>query len=663
MKDELRLTYLPPYAEFLSKNKVKEFTTEQLRLIKELNVPLFKYFANFTDEQLIQQGIGRTEIFFKRITENKVSEYVNTSIQEWLANQIPLFTRESLSPEDITLISFIRRKLFRDFLSHYTNDSALSIKIMEEVDSITVKIDTLCFKYLMELQHDLYEQAQALAHIGNWTLDLTTKKLLFSEELFKIYELEQSADANFYNLRAFIHPNDLQLVDEQRENSLKTLKPYNFYYRIILKDGSIKYLHTLGQVQADEKGIPIKMFGTLQDVTTQKRAEHKSDERQKLIQKIADVTPSLIAAYNIHSGKYIFVNQAIRSLLGYELKDIMEQGVEFLIEKIHPDDRQLLMKKNAKQLELANLRKNINKDMVVEFSYRLRHKNGSYKWFHTYGTVFNRDKNNQVEDVLYISVDITEGIHAAAELEQKNKRLEQTNKELESFSYIASHDLQEPLRKIQAFSSRILQKEHATLSDWGKDVFEKIISSANRMQRLIEALLNFSRLGKAEEALVKTDLNQLMAEAKHNLAEVIETKHATIEIGTLPVMNVIPFHFLQVFTNLLSNALKYNRPDTAPFITVTSEIVIDSNISDIHFSEGKKYYRIRVSDNGIGFDQQYSEKIFELFQRLHGKAEYEGTGIGLAICKKIVENHHGFISAEGDLNLGARFNMYFPIEN
>jgi light-regulated signal transduction histidine kinase (bacteriophytochrome) len=226
--------------------------------------------------------------------------------------------------------------------------------------------------------------------------------------------------------------------------------------------------------------------------------------------------------------------------------------------------------------------------MVVEFSYRLRHKNGSYKWFHTYGTVFNRDKNNQVEDVLYISVDITEGIHAAAELEQKNKRLEQTNKELESFSYIASHDLQEPLRKIQAFSSRILQKEHATLTDWGKDVFEKIISAANRMQKLIEALLDFSRLDKSQETLVKTDLNHLMAEAKNNLAEVIETKHATIEIGTLPVMNVVPFHFQQLFNNLLSNALKYSKPDTDPFITVTSEIVQDINISEIPFSEGKK---------------------------------------------------------------------------
>lgn len=517
MKNDLHFKYLPAYAEYLSKNKVKDFTIEQLRLIKEFNVPLFKYYVNYSDDDLINQGITRTETFLKSLSENNVSEYINSTIQEWLANQIPLILKENILPEDITLISFIRRKLFRFHLPFYTSDIDLSLKIMNEVDMFTVHLDSLLFKHLLELQHSLFEQAQTLAHIGNWSLDLSTKKLLWTKELFKIYGLEPTIDANSYDLRSFIHPNDRELVDEQQESLLNTLSPTDFYFRIVLKDGTLKYLNAKCELLVNEGDKPITMFGTLQDVT---------------------------------------------------------------------------------KIKLAKL-----------------------------------------------------------ELQNKNIKLEQANKELESFSYIASHDLQEPLRKIQAFSGRLLQKEHEVLSDWGKDVFGRIISAANRMQKLIEDLLSFSRLDKSNESLEKTDINVLLKEVKNNLGEVVESKNAIIEIGIMPIMNVVPFHFHQLFTNLINNSLKYSKPDVDPIIKISSEIV-----EGFSFSESKKYYHIKLIDNGIGFDQQYSKKIFELFQRLHGKAEYEGTGIGLAICKKIVENHHGIISAEGEFGVGAKFNMYFPVE-
>jgi light-regulated signal transduction histidine kinase (bacteriophytochrome) len=233
---------------------------------------------------------------------------------------------------------------------------------------------------------------------------------------------------------------------------------------------------------------------------------------------------------------------------------------------------------------------------------------------------------------------------------------------MESFNYIASHDLQEPLRKIQAFTSRLLQKENANLSDWGKDVFSKVQTSANRMQRLIEALLSFSRLDKTSELFVPTDINLLLEEIKNNLHETIEAKKATIESDQLPVMNVIPIHFHQLLTNLLNNAIKYSKTDEKPFVRITYGLKEGKLIPDNSKFDMNKYHHICIADNGIGFDPQYSEKIFELFQRLHGKSEYEGTGIGLAICKKIVDNHHGFIFAKGEPGKGAEFHIYIPSE-
>jgi light-regulated signal transduction histidine kinase (bacteriophytochrome) len=253
-------------------------------------------------------------------------------------------------------------------------------------------------------------------------------------------------------------------------------------------------------------------------------------------------------------------------------------------------------------------------------------------------------------------------IQFADNIERKNKKLEQANKELESFSYIASHDLQEPLRKIQAFTSRLLQKENDNLSEWGKEVFSKVQNSANRMQRLIEALLSFSRLDKTQELFEHTDINHLLEETRHNLHEVIESKHAIIQSDHLPLMNVIPIQFQQLLTNLINNAIKYSKAEVNPFIQISYGIQEGKNINGNSPHDKNKYHHICIIDNGIGFDQQYSEKIFELFQRLHGKSEYEGTGIGLAICKKIVDNHHGFINAKGEPGKGAEFNIYIPTE-
>ncbi|MEI6408628.1 MAG: chemotaxis protein CheB [Bacteroidota bacterium] len=248
------------------------------------------------------------------------------------------------------------------------------------------------------------------------------------------------------------------------------------------------------------------------------------------------------------------------------------------------------------------------------------------------------------------------------ELALKNDDLKKMNKELESFTYVSSHDLQEPLRKIQTFAGRILEKEQQNLSENGKNYFSRMQDAAKRMQVLIEDLLLYSRTRTSERTFENTDLNVLIEEVKTEMKEVILEKHASIKYSKQCTVQVIPFQFRQLLRNLISNALKFSKPDVAPLITIKSALIKGNKLKIQFGAPEKEYCHISVADNGIGFDPEYKDRIFEIFQRLHGKNEYEGTGIGLAIVKKIVENHNGVITASGEPGKGARFDIYFPTQ-
>jgi len=247
------------------------------------------------------------------------------------------------------------------------------------------------------------------------------------------------------------------------------------------------------------------------------------------------------------------------------------------------------------------------------------------------------------------------------DLESKNSKLVKSNEELASFAYVASHDLQEPLRKIQTFATRLLEKEVNNLSEDGKDHFNRMQMAASRMQTLIEDLLTYSRTNTTERKFEDVHLNKLIDEVKQDLKEEIREKKATIDLAGMCDAYIIPFQFRQLFHNLISNSLKFSQPGHPPGIKIKSEIINGKKLNGYNLPTDKEYCHISVSDNGIGFEQQYSEKIFEVFQRLNGKTEYEGTGIGLAIVKKIVENHHGIITAKAQVNKGATFDIFIPL--
>jgi len=269
----------------------------------------------------------------------------------------------------------------------------------------------------------------------------------------------------------------------------------------------------------------------------------------------------------------------------------------------------------------------------------------------------NQEKEKRAAELIIANKEL------AFQNEEKEKRaaeLSIANKELLAFTYISSHDLQEPLRKIQTFVTIILENENKNLSENGKYNFERMQLAAGRMQQLIDDLLAFSRINTTDHKFEKTELKVVIDEVCTELKDTILEKHATIEATELCAANIIVFQFRQLMYNLISNALKFSNPKIPSHINIKSEIVKGSKLNNEKLSPEKSYCHITVKDNGIGFEPHFSERIFEVFQKLHGKDVYAGTGIGLAIVKKIVENHNGIIIATGELNKGATFDIYIP---
>ncbi|GAB3515562.1 sensor histidine kinase [Emticicia fontis] len=267
------------------------------------------------------------------------------------------------------------------------------------------------------------------------------------------------------------------------------------------------------------------------------------------------------------------------------------------------------------------------------------------------------DDSEETYGAVILGRDITDHIQHEQKLKLMNEELSLRNNELEQFAYIASHDLQEPLRKIKTFSK--LLNESLVMNDKQRDYFNRIINSSNRMSNLIRDVLDYSRLSTTEEQFVKVDLNEILNTVKVDFELLIEEKGAIINSENLPVILGIQLQLTQLFFNLLSNALKFSTHH--PVITITCrKLTFDEVNSVIDLDANKLYYLIEFKDNGIGFEQQFARQIFTIFQRLNDKHSYAGTGIGLALCKKIVENHYGYITATSELGEGAIFHVYLP---
>lgn len=505
-----------------------------------------------------------------------------------------------------------------------------------------------------------------------WETDEKGNSLFASGKWLKYTGTHPKSDEEWKSL---IHPNDYDENVRTWANSLKTGEAYRCDLRIKNKNGGYRWHTGVAEAVLDKNNKIIKWVGAFTDIQNEKSFTHeleeqvsartkeliqinetlrKSEERYHLM--VEEVQDYAILYLN-HEGIVENWNVGAEKIKGYKAEEIIGRHfASFYTE----EDRKINLPQ--KLLQLAR-----EKGKAVQEGWRVR-KDKSHFWASVVITAVH-NKQNDVIGFSKVTHDLTEKKRAddklklnALELEQKNIELEQINKELQSFTYISSHDLQEPLRKIQTFASQIVDRELNNLSDSGKDKFQRIQNAAQRMQTLINDLLSYSRTNVQERIFEKTDLSEIINAVREDLKEELEQKNGVIENNESQEVNIIPFQFRQLIYNLASNSIKFAKKDFPPHIRITSKIGKGKLFKNDLLSPEKNYCHISISDNGIGFDQQYNKKIFDVFQRLHGRELYNGTGIGLAIVKKIVENHNGFISAKGEVDKGATFDIYIPAD-
>lgn len=400
----------------------------------------------------------------------------------------------------------------------------------------------------------------------------------------------------------------------------------------------------------DEENNVIGFSKVTRDLTDKKSAEDNlrmSEERyHKMIAEVQDYAIILLNAY----GTIENWNAGAENIKGYKADEIIGRKFDIFYSE---EDR-----KAGLPYQLLDKAREAGK--ATHEGYRVR-KDGTKFWGSVVITALH-GKNNEIIGFSKVTRDLTQQKIASGKLAAYTAELEIQNSELEQFAYVASHDLQEPLRKIRTFAELI--KDNYDNKEFVEEYFDKLDLSAKRMSELIKSLLDYSRVTKGthegEGSIGYVDLNLVVEDAKQDFELLINEKNATVLSEPLPSVTGNRIQLGQLFSNLISNGLKFS--DKEPVIKISSTTKKSSEITNAPRAlSANEYYCISFRDKGIGFDNQYSQKIFSLFQRLHGKQDYTGTGIGLALCKKIAENHNGFIDATGELGRGATFNVYLPV--
>jgi PAS domain S-box-containing protein len=523
----------------------------------------------------------------------------------------------------------------------------------------------------------ILNRAQSIAHVGNWALNLKTNNFTWSDEIYRIFGFNpKEFQPTMEWFSAHVHPADMKLFRKSLNMALCENKLFYIDMRVIRPDGSIRYVNWVAdRCTRDDIGNPKMLFGILQDITERKNFEEtirKGSDLLALAQSIAHIGNWEM---NIKTKKIQWSDEVFR-IFGYDPGDF-HPNVHWIVYHAHKDDKDMV---------LGAIESAIKENKLFNIDYRIVTLDGVVKYVNFMADRIEKDSEGNPASIFGIIQDITERKNAeiamkkaqdelemkvaerTAELEKANaimkeeinerkkiesaldkERLElkRSNEELEQFAYIASHDLQEPLRMVNQYV-QLLAKRYKGKLDAGADEYIKfVVDGTARMRQMIVDLLEFSRVGSKEKPLEPTNLEEVISQVTTNLSVAIEESGAKVTHAPMPVVMADFTQIMHVFQNLVGNAIKFRKEGVQPEVHIGAE------------NKGDEWV-FSVSDNGIGIDPKYFSKLFIIFQRLNSASQYKGNGIGLAICKKIVERHGGRIWVESTPGVGTTFYFTLP---
>ncbi|WP_373511089.1 PAS domain-containing protein [Persicitalea sp.] len=454
------------------------------------------------------------------------------------------------------------------------------------------------------------------------------------------------------------HPDHVAQVVAFASEAWQNDEPWELTFPLRGRDGYYRWFLTRVYPVKDKAGKVQQWIGTNTDINDQVKAEEVLKQSEAQLRQMSDFMPQLVWTTDAE-GYHDFFNERWYQFTGLTFEETKDTGWAKLL---HPADVDRTWKVWNHCLETGER---------YETEYRMRRADGVYRWLlaratpltsetgeitHWFGTCTDIHDQKIANDTLEQKV-----AERTGELEAANEHLRRVNDELQQFNYIASHDLQEPVRKIKIFSERIKIQDFEKLSSGSQGSLDRIMVSVDRMSNLLKDLLDFSRVSR-EELFTQVNLDDIVANIESDLELLIAQKSATIQKTQLPLIEAIPLQMHQLFYNLINNAVKFAKPERPPIVRISCAVLTGKDCKKWGLPTRKKYFQFSIQDNGIGFEPQYAEKIFELFKRLHNQEAYRGTGVGLALCKKVVENHRGRIWAESEQGKGAAFHVILPLK-
>ncbi len=513
----------------------------------------------------------------------------------------------------------------------------------------------------LSLSEERFRMVSQATNDAIWDWNFIDNKMWWGdgfEKLFGYAREEFNPDRTSWLQR--IHPEDRRDAETSIQRVINSGESqWSCEYRFRKKDGKYANIFDRGYILHDEYGTPYRMLGSMMDLTDLKRAEQEISSSNEQREFLAESMPLIVLTAN-SDLEVNFVNGEFNTYTGIPTDGAIGDGWN---EVIHEKDLRELQKewRNA-----ASSKSNF------EIEVRVRHNTGTYRW-----NLFRAKGRAESGSNLMSWVITLIDIHAqkllnetlekkvserTQQLQRINEALEASNHDLQQFASVASHDLQEPLRKIHMFSKLIRDKHLDMLPEDARTYLEKIMQSSGRMKSIITNVLNFSRLSAEDNKFEYVDLEEIIDDLVEDLEITIRERNASIAVENMCRIQVIRGQIRQVFQNLISNSLKFSKPGVSPHVSIRSERITSRQFESPVADDGP-YCRITIRDNGIGFEKKFKDNIFALFHRLHSKDRYEGTGIGLAIVKKIVEKHDGIITADGALGEGAMFTIILPVSH